>query len=379
MNRKYKAERFIWTALFLLLIIFCQTRSEPALMIPVSAEPTMETAMKTAMKPAMKPAISAAEYLQPLPELSARSACVMTGNGILLGGKEERTFLPIASTTKILTALLTLEMAEGRMDIPFLTGNEVRVEGSALGIKPEAEVTPRLLVWGMLLSSGNDAAEAAAAHFGGKEAFLLRMNHRAQTIGMEESYFLTPSGLDAESDGKSHGSTARDMALLAAEALQNPDFLEICSSQSGHMEVGGVSYWMTNHNKLLGRFPGCIGVKTGYTKKAGRCLIAAAERDGARIIVSLLNAPNDWEEAETLLNWGFSQLKEVTLTCPGLPDSVKIKSAPTVFLAPGETLVPSFALSPSLERNGETAAGIVKWTDQNGGTRAWTALEWTER
>ena len=108
-------------------------------------------------------------------------------------------------------------------------------------------------------------------------------------------------------------------------------------------------------------------------------LIAAAERDGARIIVSLLNAPNDWEEAETLLNWGFSQLKEVTLTCPGLPDSVKLKSAPTVFLAPGETLVPSFALSPSSERNGKTAAGIVKWADQNGVTRAWTALEWAEK
>ena len=369
MNRKYKAERFIWTALFLLLIIFCQTGSKPATTVPISETAAVsETVVETN-----------SEYLQPLPELSARSACVMTGNGILLGGKEERTFLPIASTTKILTALLTLEMAEGQMDTPFLAGNEVRVEGSALGIKPGAEVTPRLLVWGMLLSSGNDAAEAAAAHFGGKEAFLLRMNHRAQTIGMEESYFLTPSGLDAEADGKSHGSTARDMALLAAEALQNPDFLEICSSQSGHMEVGGVSYWMTNHNKLLDRFPGCIGVKTGYTKKAGRCLIAAAERDGARIIVSLLNAPNDWEEAETLLDWGFSQLKEVTLTCPGLPDSVKMKSAPTVFLAPGETLVPSFALSPLSERNGETAAGIVKWTDQNGVTRAWTALEWAEK
>ena len=369
MNRKYKAERFIWTALFLLFIIFCQTGSKSATTVPISETAAVsETVVETN-----------SEYLQPLPELSARSACVMTGNGIFLGGKEERTFLPIASTTKILTALLTLEMAEGQMDTPFLAGNEVKVEGSALGIKPGAEVTPRLLAWGMLLSSGNDAAEAAAAYFGGKEAFLLRMNHRAQTIGMKESYFLTPSGLDAEADGKSHGSTARDMALLAAEALQNPDFLEICSSQSGHMEVGGVSYWMTNHNKLLGRFPGCIGVKTGYTKKAGRCLIAAAERDGARIIVSLLNAPNDWEEAETLLNWGFSQLKEVTLTCPGLPDSVKMKSAPTVFLAPGETLVPSFALSPSSEKNGETAAGIVKWVDQNGVTRAWTALERAEK
>ncbi len=332
------------------------------------------------------PTISSASN-RTLPENSAKAACVMTGDGILLGGKNENEFLPIASTTKIMTALVTLEAADGKLDETFLTGEEVKVEGSALGIAPEAEVTPRLLVWGMLLSSGNDAAEAAAAHFGGKEIFLQKMNRRASLLGMNSTRFITPSGLDA--DG--HGSTARDMALLTAEALRNSDFLEICSQTNGHLTIGETEYWMTNHNKLLKSYPDCIGVKTGFTKKAGRCLVSAARRKNTTIISVVLNDADDWNDSTLLLDWGFEQLEERVLSVPDsflssltgqmktdLP--IRLRSNPVLLIPPEEELTPTVSILPSLSENSAAGitVGILRWIDSRGKTRAWTAIETAE-
>ena len=228
------------------------------------------------------------------------------GTGRVLYGLEENRELPMASTTKILTALLTLEQPDLDQVFP-VDPQAVQVEGSSMGLKTDSEVTLRLLAQGMLLCSGNDAANAAAVRIGGSlPGFAQLMNQRASQIGMEHSHFVTPSGLDAER----HYSTAYDMALLAREALQNPDFLEICSSPSLRVIYPGEDFSRTleNHNRLLADYQGCIGVKTGFTKKAGRCLVSAAIRDGAGLICVTLGAPNDWQDHAALLDYGFSQM-----------------------------------------------------------------------
>ena len=223
--------------------------------------------------------------------------------------------LPIASTTKIMTALLTLEEAE-RDDRPVTVTEAMAAEGSSMGLKPGEVLRLRELAKGMLLVSGNDAANASAIAVGGSiEDFAHRMNRRAKELGMENTHFVTPSGLDDED----HYSTALDMAKLTAAALENPEFREICGSVSGEAEFlfpkKRVS--MQNHNRLLRLYEGCIGVKTGFTKKAGRCLVSAAERDGVTHIAVTLNAPDDWNDHRKLLDRGFSRMVKI------LPEPVR--------------------------------------------------------
>ena len=153
------------------------------------------------------------------------------------------------------------------------------------------------------------------------------MNQRAVEIGMEHTHFVTPSGLDGESaDGRGHYSTAYDMALLAREALQNEQFRELCSSASYAVDfvqpVKRVTY--TNHNKLLSQYEGCVGVKTGYTKQAGRCLVSAAERDGALLIAVTLDAPDDWKDHTVMLDYGFSQVEPYSLDGTAVSGTVPV-------------------------------------------------------
>lgn len=252
-------------------------------------------------------------------ELSAQSAILMTADtGTVLFEKDSREQLPMASTTKIMTALLTLEEAERLGDpVVEITEEMVAVEGSSMGLMAGDKISLSGLAAGMLLASGNDAANAAAIYLAGSlEKFVEKMNQRAMEIGMENTHFVTPSGLDGESDdGLGHYSTAYDMALLAREALNNQAFRELCSSSSYRVKfaepVKEVAY--TNHNKLLTQYEGCIGVKTGYTKQAGRCLVSAAERDGTALVAVTLNAPDDWKDHTLLLDYGFSQMESYSL------------------------------------------------------------------
>ncbi len=191
----------------------------------------------------------------------------------------------------------------------------------------------------MLLASGNDAANAAALFLdGSQEAFAQRMNARAAEIGMEGTHFVTPSGLDDEE----HYSTAYDMALLAREALDCPAFAEIAASAVRQVEflepARKVSY--SNHNKLLRLYEGCIGVKTGFTTKAGRCLVSAARRDGTTLIAVTLNAPDDWDDHMALFDYGFSQVQTADLTGGPLPERLPVVggTAEAVSLRPGEGL-----------------------------------------
>lgn len=259
------------------------------------------------------------------PGVSAQSAVLISADdGRVLFEKDAHRQMAMASTTKIMTALLTLEEARRAGD-PVLeaTGEMVMVEGSSMGLQAGNRLSLSNLAAGMLLASGNDAANAAALYLAGsQEEFAVLMNRRAEEIGMTESHFVTPSGLDDEA----HYSTAYDMALLAREALGDPDFARIAGSASMQVEFLEPAQKVTysNHNKLLRTYEGCIGVKTGFTKKAGRCLVSAARREGTTLIAVTLNAPDDWSDHAAMLDYGFSQVRTVTLDGEGCPQSLPV-------------------------------------------------------
>lgn len=246
------------------------------------------------------------------PSVSAQCAAVIhmdTGEVLFMKNGDERRAM--ASTTKIMTALLTLEEAAVENREVEITREMVLVEGSSMGLREGDCLTLRDLAVGMLTVSGNDAANSAAiAISGSREAFVERMNQRAQELGLENTHFETPSGLD----GETHYSTALDMAKLAAAAMQNPDFAAIAGSKTAKVTFLSPEKTVTyqNHNKLLSLYEGCTGVKTGYTKKAGRCLVSAAERDGVRLVAVTLNAPDDWNDHAALLDYGFSKMTTLT-------------------------------------------------------------------
>lgn len=244
--------------------------------------------------------------------VSAQSAILINGrSGEVLYQKDAGRKMSMASTTKIMTALLTLESGDTSRVITA-TEQMVNVEGTSMGLLPGDKVTLDTLACGMLLQSGNDAANAAALSLAGSlPAFAKKMNARAAQIGMKDSSFVTPSGLD----DKNHYTTAADMAKLGAAAMRNTRFREIASSKSMAVEFGNppIKRTLYNHNRLLREYEGAVGVKTGFTKKSGRCLVSAAERDGVLLIAVTLNAPSDWSDHKRMLDYGFSVTKKVPL------------------------------------------------------------------
>ncbi len=222
---------------------------------------------------------------------------------------------PMASTTKLMTALLAAEMLAPDAVIT-VSPQAVDVIGTRMGLAAGDTVTRDDLLEGLLLASGNDAANALALSMAPTiEAFAELMNARATVLNMQNTQFVTPSGLDASG----HGSTAFDMALLAAAVLQNETTAAICRMKSAEITCGGCTTTIHNHNKLLSRYPDAIGMKTGYTSLAGRCLVSAAERDGVTLIAVTLDCRNDWEEHASLLDAGFSLLTAITPPIPALP------------------------------------------------------------
>lgn len=212
--------------------------------------------------------------------------------------------LSMASTTKIMTSIVALERGIPDQQVK-VASDMVAVEGTSAGLLPDDLVTVRTLVYGMLLESGNDAANVTAyAVAGGVKPFLELMNQKAREIGMLNTCFETPSGLDSEN----HYSTAYDMALLGSYAIQNPEFRRICSLSSARVSYGNPPYarTLTNHNRLLREYDGAFGIKTGYTKKSGRCLVSAAARNGVTLVAVTLHDPNDWSDHKKLLDYGFS-------------------------------------------------------------------------
>ncbi len=221
--------------------------------------------------------------------VSAQAAIVINaGTGEVLFEKNADSQMLIASTTKIMTALVVLENC-ALDDMVKITSESANVEGSSAYLVAGEEMSVRELLYCLMLSSGNDAASALAIHVSGSiEDFAVLMNEKAKELGLENTSYKNPHGLDA--DG--HYSSARDLATLTAYALENNDFLDIVSTKTA--TVG--SRTLTNHNKLLWSVEGAIGVKTGYTMAAGRILVSAVDRDGMRFICVTIDDPNDWED-----------------------------------------------------------------------------------
>ena len=229
-------------------------------------------------------------------EVSATAAVLLDADtGQLLYEKNGDEQMLIASTTKIMTALVALEQAEP--DDTVTVTREHMTEGSSMYLKPGETVRVEELLYGLLLCSGNDAALALTECAGGPEPFVALMNEKAAALGMTHTSFANPNGLDAEG----HYSTARDMAVLAAAAMEEPTFRRICSSRA--VTIGQRT--MENHNRLLRQVEGCIGLKTGYTKAAGRTLVSCAERCGCRLIAVTLRDSDDWADHAALYEYGF--------------------------------------------------------------------------
>lgn len=249
-------------------------------------------------------------------ELSAQSAIVIEAQtGTVLYQKNANERRAMASTTKIMTAILTIEA--GELDREFTVDSyAIMVEGTSMGLQEGDRVSRRDLLYGILLPSGNDAANAAAVSVGGSiGAFVEMMNEKAQALKLADTHFVTPSGLDANG----HYTTAYDLAKLTAYAMKNDIFQEIVACSSAEVEFGNPPYVRTlyNSNKMLWQYDGAIGVKTGFTDNARRCLVSAAKRNGVTLIAVTLNAPDDWNDHAKMLDEGFSMVKAYPLetTC----------------------------------------------------------------
>lgn len=245
-------------------------------------------------------------YAQEVPETSARAALLMEADSgdVLYESNADEPML-IASTTKIMTALVVLERcdpAEAVVIDPAWTG----IEGSSMYLAPGQELTVEELLYGLMLASGNDAAVALACIAAGSvEDFALLMNEKAAALGCENTHFVNPNGLDAEG----HRASARDLAIITREAIQNETFREIVSTQS--KTIGDMTY--TNHNRLLRECEGVFGVKTGYTEAAGRSLVTCCQRNGVTLICVTLSAPDDWNDHKNLYNWAYGRWTAFTV------------------------------------------------------------------
>lgn len=249
--------------------------------------------------------------------LSSLSAVVYEPNsGRVLYAKDADTKRPMASTTKLMTALVAADSLPLNATVT-VPETAVLVEGSSMGLRGGDTLTVRDLLIGMLLSSGNDAANAAALLSAGSlSSFAERMNAKAKSLGMTRSVFVTPSGLDKGA----HGSTARDLALLGAAVLRSSELSAMCAQKRATVTISGNPVTLKNHNRLLSLYEPAVGLKTGFTKLSGRCLVSAAQRDGVTLVVATLNGGDYWNDHIALYEYGFSKTESVSLTLPDLPE-----------------------------------------------------------
>ena len=247
------------------------------------------------------------------PSVSARSSILIdAASGNVIFEKNADEIRPMASTTKIMTALVALEDGDIQRTVQ-VSAEAIGIEGSSVYLYKDEKLTLEDLLYAMMLESANDAAVAIAIEVGGSvDKFADMMNQKAQELGLKSTHFENPHGLD----GNSHYTTARELAVIAREAMKNDSFRSIVSTLKKTIplnESEGVRL-LINHNKMLKGYDGAIGIKTGFTKKSGRCLVSAAERDGVELICVTLDAPDDWNDHKILLDHGFS-LFESRILC----------------------------------------------------------------
>lgn len=245
---------------------------------------------------------SSAFALEEEPRVGASGAILLdVQTARVLADRNAHQKLPMASTTKVMTALIALEY--GKLDeIVTVPASAYGVEGSSMYLNKGEKVSLEDLLYGLMLVSGNDAAIAIAEHIGGSvENFARMMNERAREIGCVNTNFVTPNGLP----DPNHYTTAYDLGLIAATAMRNPEFRTIVGTTYHQTTTGDVKRTLKNKNKILWQYDGGNGVKTGFTKAAGRCLVFSAQRDGHDIVGVVLNCPDMWNDAMALLNYGF--------------------------------------------------------------------------
>jgi D-alanyl-D-alanine carboxypeptidase (penicillin-binding protein 5/6) len=239
----------------------------------------------------------------PFPQVAA--SYLVQVNGALLWEKQANRRLPPASLTKLMTVLLVLDgyKPQAVVEISHLATQE---SGTRLGVKNGERFHVEDLLSAALINSDNDACHALADYVAGnQQRFVQMMNRRAAQLGMRNTHFANACG----HDGADHYSTAHDLAVLANELIKNRLVGELVVKQSAQISAigGSGSYQLENKNALIGRYQGALGLKSGYTPKAGKCLIAYAERNGARVLLVMLNAPNRWWDAVDILDLAFAQ------------------------------------------------------------------------
>lgn len=237
------------------------------------------------------------------PEIAAGGSALMESDSMrLLAGSHTDVRLPMASTTKIMTALLAIEHCDLDQMVP-IPDEAVGVEGSSMYLARGETIRMKDLLYGLMLTSGNDAAVAIAITVAGSvEAFAEMMNERALEIGCTDTNFVTPNGLHDEN----HYTTASDLCRIACTAMQSETFCEIVSTEYYQTETGDKQRTLKNKNRILWQYDGGNGIKTGYTKKAGRCLVFSAKRGKTQLVGVVLDCPDMWNAAESLLDYGFA-------------------------------------------------------------------------
>lgn len=246
-------------------------------------------------------------------QTSAKSMCVLEGGSKrVLYEKNKETKLPMASTTKIMTAITAIENCEDLDEKFEISPKAVGITGTSLYLRKGERMSTRDLLYGLMLVSGNDASVAIGEHVGGNiKTFVEMMNYTAKKIGANNTHFDNTHGLDS----KTHYTTAYDLALITSYALENPVFKEIVSTKNTKITTeAGKTRYLKNKNKLLSSMEGCCGVKTGFTNDAGRCLVSSCEREGMTLVCVVLNCGPMFEESKTLLEQGFAEYKLIDLT-----------------------------------------------------------------
>ncbi len=286
--------------IFALLIVFSLS------LVLASCDTDAGTAPKTPAQLCSAPPFDA-------PAVSASAAVLLDasdGNRRVLWSRNENERMSPASTTKVMTTLVAIENLPLSHEVVIPT-EAVGVEGSSVYLAEGEVLTLEELLYCVMLESANDAATAVAiAVSGSTEAFASLMNAKAQELGLQNTNFINPHGLDAEG----HYTTAGDLALILAEALENEAFSKICATYKTTVSGPEGARLLVNHNRLLRSYEGSLGGKTGYTRASGRCLVSAAERKGVRLVAVTLADPDDWQDHTALLDAGFGQLCSVRLT-----------------------------------------------------------------
>lgn len=314
--------------------------------------------------------------------ISGECGCLyLPAKDLLLIDKNADKRHPMASTTKIMTALVAIENCNLQEEV-IIPREATGIEGSSVYLREGEHQTVENLLYAVMLASANDAATALALHVAGSiEAFAERMNERAAEMGLKNTHFTNPHGLN----DPEHYTTAAELARITAGAMENETFRKIVSTKQKVIRTanGTEARTLSNHNRLLRSYEDCIGVKTGFTKISGRCLVSAAERDGMLLIAVTLDAPNDWNDHSRMLDFGFSCYEgrilddcvglslEVPVIC-GEKESVSIsaRSSPTVIVPKGSSEIEvafeinRFAVAPIGRGD---VLGVIRYT-QDGKT-----------